>query len=57
MLATVADTWANIRRQAYFFGRLRSDISIVLEQKTIAFQNIGGHRPMELCIENAIVLE
>ena len=28
--------------QAYCFGRMTSHISIVLEQKTIAFQIIGG---------------
>ena len=31
--------------QAYCFGSMTSHISIVLEQKTIVFQNIGGHRP------------
>ena len=29
--------------QAYCFGRMTSQISIVLEQKAIVFQNIGGH--------------
>ena len=41
---SVADTWPNIGGggQAYCFGRMTSHISIVLEQKNIVFQNIGG---------------
>ena len=31
--------------QAYCFGRMTSHISIVLKQKTIVFQNIGGPSP------------
>ena len=41
-MTSVADTWPNIGGQAYCFGRMTSHISIVLEQKTIVFQNIGG---------------
>ena len=41
----MADTWANIGRGAsLLFGRMTSHISIVFEQKTIVFQNIG--RPL-----------
>ena len=38
-------TWPKLGGQAYCFGRMTSHISIVLEQKTIVFQNIGGHCP------------
>ena len=43
-MLSVADIWPNIwgGGQAYCFGRMTSDISIVLEQKTIVFKNIGG---------------
>ena len=41
----VADTWANVGGQAYCFDRMTSYISIVLEQKTIVFQNIGRLSP------------
>ena len=35
-----ADTWQNIGGQAYCFGRMVSQNSIVLGQKTIVFQSI-----------------
>ena len=39
----VTDIWLNIEGGAnLFFGRMASHISIVLEQKTFVFQNIGG---------------
>ena len=34
--------------QAYCFEKMTSHISVVLEQKTIVFQNIGGHCPPPL---------
>ena len=48
VLKPVADSLANIGGKAYCFGRMTLHISIVLEQKTIVFQNIGGHRPPHL---------
>ena len=42
----MADTWPNIGGgQAYCFEKMTSQIYIVLEQKTIVFQNIGGPPP------------
>ena len=41
-LKAVLDTWPNIGGHAYCFYRMTSHISIVLEQKTIVFQDIGG---------------
>ena len=41
-----ADTWSNIGRgEDYSSDKMTSHFPIVLEQKTIVFQNIGGGDP------------
>ena len=41
----VADTWPNIGGHTYCFGEMTPHISVVLEQKTIVFENTGGIAP------------